>query len=157
MKWLPAHQSLQLSIPGCLRRAMLGEATTPREVRFGSPAGGLWGWQGLTVLLWSNFSQSHSSHLHRLAIPKDKDNFLCKHLPGCGLTRGMILYTIVWHCDESFQTKKIELPSSKVIQMVFLTYFSTNISFMFLEIAGWIFISIHISMLGPRKFLSCAL
>lgn len=54
-------------------------------------------------------------------------------------------------------TPKIELPSSKAIQMDFLTSFCTNISFMFLEIAREIFISTHISVPGLRKFLFCTL
>lgn len=61
---------------------------------FCSLASGLQGRQGLLHLLWPSF-WGHWTPLGRLAVPRNKSNFLCKCLPKCGPTWRMISYAIV--------------------------------------------------------------
>lgn len=105
--------------PGHCKRQLLGPngkqrlVRPPAPVRFplvplevGSMAGR--GWHSFCVPAspWACFlKHSHSPYSDRLAIPRNENNSLCKYLPGCGLTRRMIFYIILLHCDECFYTK----------------------------------------------------
>lgn len=150
-----------------LRWTRFGEATVCSEFFFGLLASGLPGWQGLAHLLWPNFSLGLLSEavsqpaLGQAGHPKKWEPFSLQVFARVWPNRkNDFIYncvTLWWMFLNKKYPEDIGLPSSKVIQMDFLTPFCTNVFFMFLEIAGEIFISLHISILGLRKYLSCAL
>ena len=158
-----------MSTAGCQWWTVLVQTPMPGELSFVPLINRLHVWQGLAQLLWSSFSVDlfsealSQSTFGQAGHPKKWEQFPLHIFARVWLnTKNDFVnnWTTLWWMFSNKtkwkNTWKTELPSSKEIQMDFLTSFCTNISFMFLEIAGESFISVHISILGLGKFLSCA-